>query len=379
MNRIQTILWMVLVSFAFSCGNKQGTEEGVSEVQVSDNIVMSSAQFESNELVVGEMEKSDFGDIVSATGVFEVPPSMNATVSTYFEGFVSDVYVLKGENVKKGKALFSLEHPSFLKMQEEFLVAKNDLAELKAELVRQEAMYAEEVNAEKDVLKARTAYQNKEIQTEALKRRLILMNVDPEQLKASTLSSRVNIYAPINGSISELSINKGELVAAGTEAMKILNTTDMHLELRVFENDIARIKVDQLVSFTTQNADDHVFYGKVILVNKAVSSEERTANVHVDIIKDENSLILSPGMFAQAKIHLNEHNAWSLPETAITDYRGKRIALVYTKGKDDQVRLKPIAVEEGKTEDHRIEILNEEELGVKSKFILKGAFLLVGE
>jgi cobalt-zinc-cadmium efflux system membrane fusion protein len=86
--------------------------------------------------------------------------------------------------------------------------------------------------------------------------------------------------------------------------MTITDLREMHLELEVFEYDVALVRPGQSVSFYFQDRPDQVYKAEVHLVNKAVDAQTRTLVVHADIDQALQGS-LTPGMFVAAQIAID--------------------------------------------------------------------------
>ena len=130
-----------------SCSSKTDTApiESVNE----NSYHLSKIQFSSSDMKFGKLETKSFHDIVKANGMFDVPPENRATISTYFGGTVQGIQLLTGQRVKKGQVLFTLEHPDYIQMQQDYLEAKSQLTYLKSDFERQKNLVQDNVTSQK--------------------------------------------------------------------------------------------------------------------------------------------------------------------------------------------------------------------------------------
>ena len=95
--------------------------------------------------------------------------------------------------------------------------------------------------------------------------------------EASTNLSKTLIYAPVNGIVSKLNVERGERVVgtaqmAGTEMMRISNFSSLEVRVDVSENDILRIALGNEADISVDAYLDRKFKGKVTEI--AFSSKE---------------------------------------------------------------------------------------------------------
>lgn len=237
---------------------------------------------------------------ISVTGYIDVPPENRAAISPYYGGFVEQVRVLPGQQVKKGEVLFVLRNPDYLKKQQEYLETKEQLSYLKSDYERQQTLLAEEITSEKVFKRAESDYNMALARFNGLAEELRLMSINPERLSATNLTSKMVVYAPFGGSITKVNISRSMYMDAREVAVEMVNPEHLHLELEVFEKDAAKIKVGQSINFTIPEYGDQRFEGEVHLVGQEIEADTRTIRVHGHI-KEEKDLFL-PGMFVEAEI-----------------------------------------------------------------------------
>lgn len=119
---------------------------------------MTQAQFDGSEMQLGIMDSMTFPVIVDATGTIDVPPENKAVISSYAAGYVKQTPLLIGDKVKKGQFLVSLENPDYVQMQQDYLVAMEQMKYLKSEYDRQKTLIEEKITSEKNYLRAESEY-----------------------------------------------------------------------------------------------------------------------------------------------------------------------------------------------------------------------------
>src|SRR5690606_39046850 len=130
-----------------------------------------------------------FNTVVKANGMFAVPPQNQADVSAYFAGYVKDINLLPGNAVKPGQVLFTIENPEYVQVQQDFLEAQGRLSYLKSDYERQKELMTDNVTSKKVFLKAESDYTVTLAQFQSLKKRLSLMNINPNTLTGETIRS----------------------------------------------------------------------------------------------------------------------------------------------------------------------------------------------
>lgn len=366
-------------SFLTSCGSNTNGEIMSAQGELSSEILeITQKQLNASEMKFSAIEKRKFNEIIQTNGIFDLPPRNLSSVSTYFGGFVSDVNVLPGENVRKGQVLFILENPEYVEIQEKFLDAKSQLAYLKSDYERKKSLFEDSITSRKDYLKAEADYTSTEVKFQALQKKLTMMNINPETLTPGNIQTSLKIFAPISGSLSKVNISRGVYVHPADMAMTISDMDHLHLELTIFEKDLHKIKEGQKISFSTQGEPEALYDGTVFLVNRTIDTETRTASLHGHIDTPELDKF-SPGMYVEAEIYTGTDTSFSLPESAVTKVDQEYYVLKTVDDTADTIKLEKIQVQVGKSDGGFVEIKNHADFSADSKFLMNGTFKLVTE
>ncbi|MGB3777928.1 MAG: hypothetical protein WA960_06190 [Tunicatimonas sp.] len=95
-----------------ACGGSEVTEDGdttSSPDSAQDHTIsVTKAQFEASNMALGTLQTHSFADRIKANGYLDVPPQNRAKVSAYMEGYIHQVNLLIGDQVKKGQLLVRL-------------------------------------------------------------------------------------------------------------------------------------------------------------------------------------------------------------------------------------------------------------------------------
>ena len=365
-----------------ACGDKAATEMQATQTATVENtdedvITVSAAQFELGKMEIGTITDFPFSTSVRATGLLEVPLKYHAGVSAYAGGYVSNMNLIPGEHVRKGQLLFRLENPEFVQMQQEYLEAKEQLSYLKSDYERQKTLANENIASQKKFLKAESDYRVTLAKTKGLKKRLSLLNISTDKVSPENLISKISVYAPISGYITELHATNGMFLNPHDVAITMVNTDHMHLELNVFEKDIMHVQKEQKILFRIPETGTQTYEGEVHLIGKAVDDEKRIIRIHGHI-KDEKTLTrFVPGMYVEAEIISSIVQNKGLPESAVVSLDEKNYVLISKGSEGGSHRFEQIEVNTGQLENGMIQILNPEVLGANPQILIKGAFNLI--
>ncbi|GAA0878819.1 efflux RND transporter periplasmic adaptor subunit [Algoriphagus jejuensis] len=379
----KSLVFGVFISFlaAFSgCGKGETSDpEGINVTEAPDGateVFLTQDQFNTMEMAWGSPELGDFSKEISVQGTVEVPVEGRQEISTFFGGYVSELKLMEGQQVKKGEVLFYLENPEFIRLQQDFLETSSQLTYLKAEFERQKTLSSEQISAQKNYLKAEAEYLGTLAKSQSLKKQLGLIHIDTNQLTAETMRSKVPVFSPINGFVEDVHIVPGQFLPASGKAISLLSKDHLHLELALFEKDGLNVHSGQKVEVSMPDAPDKILLAEVHLVGQSINAD-RQINVHAHVLDEAEEEKLIPGTYVQARVQLDPQQSWALPEDALVEADGEYFILVQGERTAQGYKLKKIKVSPGARNRAMIAIEPVEGLDEKAVVLVKGGFNLL--
>lgn len=322
MKRLPLLFFILLTA----CGTKKAPEgEAASAGQPAaqsptpanpDEVTLTVAQQRAAGLETGSYQRQNMTTDVQATGSIEVPPQNRAAISAQLGGYVQTVNVLPGQPVRAGMVLATLRGPEFLKLQQDYLQSRARVTFLGQELARQQVLDAEDVGAKRKLQQARADYASEQAAVRASAAQLRQLGLSVARIDAGNIISDVPLTSPMSGTVKAVNLSRGQYVNPQDMLVEIVNNQDLHLELKVFEQDIARVKVGQPILFTVKNrGSDEQFRARVFLVGKAFDDDARTVRVHAHLVPERADLL--PGQFVAARIQTGAARQRTLPEAGL--------------------------------------------------------------
>lgn len=355
----------------------EGIEIAAAEEEMTDgSITVTAQQYAQAKMQLGLLTAQDLPNIVTASGMLDVPPGHQAAVSAYAGGYVKNIQLVPGQMVSKGQPLFTLENPELLMLQQNYLETVAQLAYLKADYQRQGTLADENIASQKNSLKATADYEATLARAEGLKARLKLLGINTNDLTPTTLANSMTIYAPISGYITEVNAVQGMYLQPQDVALKIINTSNLHVELEVFEKDIMSIKTGQKISFRIADKGNKSYEAKVHLIEKTLDPETRLVRVHGEL--DNTNASFLPGMYVSAEIMTSDLKGTSIPETALVNAGDATYLLVLKERTPQQITFEQRMVKTGLQRDGWVQILNPEVFQPQDSILIEGAFNLIG-
>ena len=164
----------------------------------------------------------------------------------------------------------------------------------------------------------------------------------------------VAIRAPITGTVSSVSTQEGETVAAAFTAptfVTIIRDNALQLVAMVDETDIANVRPGNPVVFTVDSYPSRDFPGNVESVAPKATIVSGVVNYEVTINIRKDARLLKPDMTANVSVQTAQHTALLLPAVAVQ--RDGDQSFVYVQGKDGPDR-RPVVI--GTKESGMVEI-----------------------
>ena len=378
--RSYLIVISLLLFAACSSKNDTATSDNATNNKSAGEVYeLSTTQFNSSDMKLGKLEMKEFYDVVKANGMFVVPPQNNASISSYFGGSVKDIELIPGQRVKKGQVLFTLENPEYVDMQQDFLESQGQLVYLKSDYERQKNLAQDNVTSQKNYLKSESDYTVTKAKYESLRKKLELLNINPNMLTVDNIRTSVNVIAPINGYVTEVNISRGSFLNPSDVAMVIVDADHLQLKMNIFEKDLAKVKVGQAIHFRIQDDHSKDYEGVVYMVNKTVDAEKRTIGVHGHLKDEKLTNRFNPGVYLEAEIYTTSDSRSSLPHEAIVEVDDKNYVLVLDKSSSENYSFIKKEVKVGVSDNDNFEILNPHDFNENTEFLVKGAFNIIKE
>ncbi|QNE42285.1 efflux RND transporter periplasmic adaptor subunit (plasmid) [Hymenobacter sp. NBH84] len=349
----------------------EGGETGEAE-EAADVVRLSPAEQQAAGLKTGRISDRPMGAGLAVTGTLDVPPESAVSITAPLGGFVENTELLQGTRVRKGQVLATIRNPEFVTLQQDYLETRARLDYARTELARQKELYEQEVAPQKNYQRAQADFNALQVQTSAQATRLRLAGLPVGGRLVTTASVR----APRAGFVRAVNVTVGQAVTATDALFEIVDPEHLHVELTVFERDVARVQKGQLIRFTLASdstGSRRQRTARVYLVGKAIG-EDRTVRVHGHL-DQENDPTLLPGLYVRATIETGRTQAPTLPDAALVRFEGKNYA--YAVEAPGRYRMVPVTL--GRSEDGFTEVTLPDSVPASTSFVTDGAYSLLAK
>jgi Cu(I)/Ag(I) efflux system membrane fusion protein len=259
------------------------------------------------------------------------------TITSKIDGWVEALSVnATGQALSAGQPLLTIYSPMLVAAEEELLLARrlqSDVAGAGGET---------RGNAAELLASAR--------------RRLAYWDVSESDVaeveRTGTVRRTTTLRSTATGFVLEKNVTTGQRIMAGDPLYRVADLRTVWIEGEVFEQDLATVRVGQMVHADLQALPGEHRMGLISYVYPTVNPDTRTARVRVVMANED--LTLKPGMYATLRITgTARDNVLTVPRDAVLSTGERHIVFVKAAG----AHLAPREVALGAASGDRIEIL----------------------
>jgi membrane fusion protein, heavy metal efflux system len=363
------------------------TEEPAEEDESPNSATLTDEQMKSIEIELGTIEQKQLTASVKANGVLKVPNQNKAAVNSIYSGVIKSLLVQPGSYVSKGQTIATIANPEFIQAQSEYLNLNPRISLAELEVKRQRELNAGNAGALKNLQSAETQLRTMRTAKATYAQQIQLMGINPASLRIGKLVSVLAVRSPISGVVSNVIVKMGSYVDVSTVIAEIVDNSQLHLDLFVYEKDLPKLKNNQLIHFTVTNNPGKEYDAKIYSLGSSFEGDSKTVSVHAKVQGIKTGLI--DGMSVTAIISLSQSTVPAVPSDAIVTVDGQDyIFAVAKKDMKDSTTASNEAIAEKRTTFDRIpvakgntdigytEITLLKEIPSDAKIVTKGAFFI---
>ncbi|MDR2361150.1 MAG: efflux RND transporter periplasmic adaptor subunit [Prevotellaceae bacterium] len=267
----------------------------------------------------------------------KIQPVVEVKISPDVSGEIVELYVKEGDHVSAGQLLLKIKQDYYLSgrdraaaqlnaIKAQFAQAEAQYVQTELSFRRTESLYAQQVVSEADFETEQAKFNIDQRQVEAA--RYNVKSAEAALKEAEENLVKTTIYAPMAGTVSSLSVERGERVVgtsqmAGTEMLRIANLNEMEVLVDVNENDIIRVKQGDTAIIEVDAYPTRKFKGLVTQIANSSKSSATAATadqvtnfeVKIFILPESYHDLLTaaaipfrPGMSAAVYIQTETHS-----------------------------------------------------------------------
>ncbi|XWW43782.1 CusA/CzcA family heavy metal efflux RND transporter [Fibrella sp. USSR17] len=379
-NLAQTLTALLLVAGLSGCSSapEKAKETQSASPKAAGTVTISEAQFRETGIQLGGPDTLTLGETIQATGKLEAPPDQWAIISAPMGGFVRSAKLVEGDFVRKGQVLAVLEHPDYVKLQQEYLqaIARNQFE--RQELERQTELSREEFGAKRKLQQSTADVESTRALLTSLEAQLAQLHIPLELLRKGHISRTIPLLAPISGYVDKVNLRLGQFVGTTDMLVEIVGKEHLYLELRVFESDIRQIREGQQVRFTVPQQQTGEMKATVYRVGQAFDAQTKTVLVHANLTAGQYDRLFA-GSYVRATILASPRQVVALPDDALVKDGNQTFVYVREPGSaSGTYRFGMVPIRTGITQNHRTEVTLPATLN-PATIVRQGAYFISAE
>lgn len=391
-------LWLLIgLSSLVACqsGEQAGTETAASsQTPAADStpqrpggpvrVSLTQAQYDVAAIELGQPTSRVMHTTLNVNGTLDVPAQNQVSVSVPVGGYIRQIGLEPGMQVRKGQTLVVLENPEYIQLQQDYLDTKAKLEYADLEFARQQDLSRDNVSALKVFQQTRANRQSLQAQQAGLRQRLSMLRINTATLTPDRLTRTITVPSPVSGYVTDVPVNNGRFVNPADVLVQITDVSHPHVRLNIFEKDISRIHRGQTIRFAMGDdaggpATQLAHTGKIFLIGKAIAADR---TIPVLAHPDGNPADYIPGGYVSAQVAINTQPLPALPEAAIVDHGGNAYIYVLERkeGNPATYQFRQVAVKTGVRENGFVAVTLPNIIDpAKTPVVIGGAYSLLAK
>jgi RND family efflux transporter MFP subunit len=305
-----------------------------------------------------------------------IPTQQLRVVSAPMAGMVANLLVGRGDRVSAGQPLVTLESPSFVSQQRDYLhaLAQEHLAN--QQLKRNMDLFEGKAVPQR-VLEASQAEARQAALVVAERRQMLhLSGMSDEAIlrlgQEAAISGTLTVNAPQTASVVEVTVSPGQRIEQSAPLIKLARLSPLWAEIAVPATNIRAIRTGAKVEITGYSTP-----GKVVLVSETIDPATQTILVRAEIPNDGE---LHPGQTTAARIGFLSagESAWEIPYNGLVRRGEQTSVFVATAGGFRLVPVKLVAEDQ----DHVVisgHLTDQDEIAIGGISALRGILSGLGQ
>jgi Cu(I)/Ag(I) efflux system membrane fusion protein len=308
----------------------------------------------------GLAEYTSAEQVIHAAGRVVPDETLITRVQARTDGWITTVSAdFTGKLIGRGQPLLTMYSPELLAAQQEYLLAR------KARTILQHSSMRE-------------SSANSEALAEAAKRRLMLLNLTPEQIAQVEETDKpiqsIALNSPVSGYVMTRNAFPGQRVSGETELYTLADLSGVWVMADIFEADAPQIRIGQGARIGVQGTGGTQF-ARVTYIQPQIDPVTRTLKVRLELANPR--MRFKPDMFVDVEMALGGARRLSVPSEAVLDAGTSKTVFLDRGNGFFEPRQVETGVRFRDQSGDRVEILKG--LTAGERIVTSGSFLLNSE
>ncbi len=275
---------------------------------------------------------------------------------------IKQIYVDKGDYLKKGEPIASLENETVLaKIEEAAAGVESAEARLKQAKTKRNILEKDFIrlnNLYKENAIAKQKLDHLEAELDAANENMTLAKANIKRYKATVKQLKIHlknhtITAPISGYVSAKYIDAGSMSNPSQPIIRISEEKKLKIITTITEKEFRHIKIGIPATIKVDSFPEKSFTGNISIINPSIDPATRTGEIEI-YLKNDNR-VLKSGMFAKINLLLGENHATVISKDAILKLPATGNYYVFTIENSKAVQNN---IKTGISQDNYVEVLD---------------------
>ena len=312
---------------------------------------------------------------VDLTGEIAADPDRSARLAARVPGRIIEVRAKEGDRVKAGQVIAILESPELARARATLASASAKAKAARLNADRLKSLEAKSLASGQEATAAEA--EASALDAEVAAARQTLAAFGQGAAEAQGASARIGIRTPLAGFVLSRDAVQGQTVDAEHVLAVVGDLEHAYFLGRLFEKDLARVKVGASAEVRLNAYPAEVFEGKIETIGRQLDPAARTVTARI-LVNNHGDLV-KVGLFGTARVVVGPSEAPAkrvvVPLAAVMRVANKDVVFVHQP--DGDFEMHPVTV--GRTAGGRAEILGGlragEQVVVEGAFTIKSAIL----
>jgi membrane fusion protein, multidrug efflux system len=358
---MKKLLFILTISLMISSCGKDAAAEKAAKItalkterekiqQSLDNIDKELATLETKKetetlVSVSAIKDTVFSHYLDIQG--SVTTRENILIQPEMPGTLVSLNIKAGQHVSKGQVLGRVDDSG---MSAQLASIENQAALAKTAFERQKNLWDQKIGSEIQYLQAQTQ----------------MVSAQKSVMQMKSQLSKTNIKAPFSGTIDEVFVERGQVVAQSMQGlMRIVNLSDMFVQTTIPESYVGKLKVGSTVNVSIPSIGKNIT-GKVRQIGNNINPSNRSFGIEVAVPNHDN--LLRPNQVAKLQIvdYIQNHAITVPTNTIQADAEKNKYVFIVDQVKNQTGIAKKAIVKIGQSSGNVTEILT----GITAKDII---------
>ena len=288
------IVMLFVVAALASCGSDK--KDNVNDKSKTETADKEETDDEESADADPAPDLSKTNNIVRMTGKLGLDPQNRADISPIAGGVVRNILTREGYRVGRGQVVAYIENTEVVALQRQYIASVSERSAARLELNRQQTLTSQGAGVQKTLQQAEASYAIANASVLGIGRQLRQLGVNPSSVSLGRITTLIPVRSPISGIVGKINISMGSYVDMTTSLMTVVNNVNLHCDMKVFEKDLSKVRIGQIVNVSLTNNSMVKFRARIYDINSTFDDGSKSVTVHAKIITQPASKLL-PDMF----------------------------------------------------------------------------------